>query len=97
MTVTVQKKRERRDAIINLRIPARTRELIDAAADAVGKSRTQFVVDSARAQAVDVLLDQRIFNLDEKAFAAFVAVLDNPPAPNKKLKALMARKAPWQR
>ncbi|MGH6908208.1 MAG: DUF1778 domain-containing protein, partial [Aestuariivirga sp.] len=88
--------RPRRDVTINLRLPAQTRDLLDAAAQAVGKNRTQFVVDSARAQAIDVLLDKRIFNLDEASFDAFAAALDNPPAPSQKLKELMARKAPWE-
>ena len=88
--------RSRRDAIINLRVPAKLRDLFDAAAEAVGKTRTQFVVDSAHTQAIDVLLDKRIFKLDEAAFAAFHAALDNPPAPNEKLQALFARKSPWE-
>jgi uncharacterized protein (DUF1778 family) len=88
--------RARRDAIINLRVPTKLRDLFDAAADAVGKTRTQFVVDSAHAHAIDVLLDKKIFKLDDAAFAAFHAALDNPPASNEKLKALFARKAQWE-
>src|SRR5690242_13431500 len=49
---------------INLRIETRTRQLIDDAAAVVGKTRTEFMVESARQQAVDVLLDQRLFVLD---------------------------------
>jgi uncharacterized protein (DUF1778 family) len=77
-------------------VPTQTRELIDAAASAVGKSRTEFVVDSAREHAVDVLLDQRFFNLSPEQFEAFAAVLDAPPPPTEKLKALMRAKAPWE-
>lgn len=88
--------KSRRDAIINLRVPARLRDLFDAAAEAVGKTRTQFVVDSAYTHAVDILLDKKIFKLDETAFAAFHAALEKPPAPNEKLQALFARKAPWE-
>lgn len=49
---------------INLRIEAQTRALIDEAAAVLGKTRTEFMIDSARALAIDVLLDQRLFVLD---------------------------------
>src|SRR4051812_40202510 len=66
---------------INLRIESRTRQLIDDAAAVLGKTRTEFMIDSARIQAIDVLLDQRLFVLDSGRFEAFVDALDNPPAP----------------
>ncbi len=81
---------------INLRIEANTRELIDEAAAVLGKTRTEFMVDSARAQAIDVLLDQRLFALDAARHEAFVAALDNPPAPGPKLKALLKRVPAWE-
>jgi len=87
---------ERRDTTINVRLTARTRDLIDSAASLVGKTRSEFVLESARQQATDVLLDQRLFMLDADAYAAFVAVLDNPPAPAARLKALLADKSPWE-
>ncbi len=80
---------------INLRIEAQTRRLIDDAAAVLGKTRTEFMIDSARTRAVDVLLDQRLFVLDEAGFDSFVAVLDNPPAPGPKLRALMGRAPVW--
>ncbi|MBP0652344.1 DUF1778 domain-containing protein, partial [Mycobacterium tuberculosis] len=49
---------------INLRIETNTRQLIDDAAAVLGKTRTEFMVESARRQAIDVLLDQRLFVLD---------------------------------
>ncbi len=80
---------------INLRIEVQTRRLIDDAAAVLGKTRTEFMVDSARTRAVDVLLDQRLFVLDDAAFDSFVAALDNPPAPGPKLRALMRRTPAW--
>ena len=82
---------------INLRIEAQTRQLIDDAAAVLGKSRTEFMIDSARRQAIDVLLDQRLFKLDPERYRAFVAALDNPPAPGPKLKALLAREPVWRK
>lgn len=81
---------------INLRIGTQTRRLIDEAAASLGKSRTEFMVDSARAQAIDVLLDRRLFTLDAAGFDTFAAALDQPPPPGPKLKALLRRKAAWE-
>lgn len=82
---------------INLRIETGTRQLIDDAAAVLGKTRTEFMVESARRQAVDVLLDQRLFTLDHERYGAFVQALDNPPAPGPKLKALLRRTPAWQK
>ena len=82
---------------INLRIETGTRQLIDDAAAVLGKTRTEFMVESARRQAVDVLLDQRLFTLDSERYDAFMHALDNPPAPGPKLKALLRRTPAWQK
>jgi len=82
---------------INLRIEAGTRRLIDDAAAVLGKTRTEFMVESARRQAVDVLLDQRLFALDDARHAAFMQAFDNPPAPGPKLRALLRRVPAWQK
>lgn len=82
---------------INLRIETTTRQLIDDAAAILGKTRTEFMVESARRQAIDVLLDQRLFMLDPKRFDTFVHVLDNPPAPGPKLRSLLRRVPAWQK
>jgi uncharacterized protein (DUF1778 family) len=89
--------RERRRDTINLRVPEKTRHLIDSAAAAVGKSRTDFMLDSARDRAVDVLLDQRLFMLEPDAYDAFVRALDNPPPAGAKLKALMKKRPLWEK
>ena len=82
---------------INLRIETHTRQLIDDAAAVLGKTRTEFMVESARRQAVDVLLDQRLFVLDPERYDAFLHALDNPPAPGPKLKSLLRRVPAWRK
>lgn len=89
--------RKRKAAVINLRMPAEVRDLIDTAADVQGKTRTAFIVESSRKEAIDVLLDQRFFALNNEQYDAFVKALDEPPAPNAKLKQLLASRAPWER
>lgn len=82
---------------INLRIEAGTRQLIDNAAAILGKTRTEFMIESARQQAIDVLLDQRLFVLDSERYDAFIRALDNPPAPGPKLRSLLRRVPAWQK
>ena len=82
---------------INLRIEANTRLLIDEAAAILGKTRTEFMIDSARRQAIDVLLDQRLFVLDHDRYEAFMHALDNAPAPGPKLRSLLRRVPAWQK
>lgn len=88
--------RPKADTTITMRLPAQTRELIDRAAATVDKTRTEFVLESARKRAVDVLLDQRVFHLDAAATEAFTNILEKPPAPVEALRALMQSKSPWE-
>jgi uncharacterized protein (DUF1778 family) len=52
--------------------------LIDRAAEAVGKNRSEFMLDAATREATMVLLDRRLFQLDARAFKRFAAALDAP-------------------
>ena len=81
---------------INLRIEAGTKTLIDDAAAILGKTRTEFMIESARRQAIDVLLDQRLFRLDPDRHDAFLHALDNPAAPGPKLRSLLRRVPAWR-
>ena len=81
---------------INLRIEASTRQLIDDAAAILGKTRTEFMIESARLQAIEVMLDQRLFVLDSDRYDAFMRALDNPPAPGPRLRSLLRQTPAWQ-
>jgi uncharacterized protein (DUF1778 family) len=81
---------------INLRIETQTRQLIDDAAALLGKTRTEFMIDCARALAIDTLLDRRHFALDEGQFQSFADALDNPPPPGPKLRALLRQEPAWK-
>lgn len=87
---------QKRDIQINMRLPRSVLQLIDSAAEVLSKTRSDFILESARQHAVDVLLDQRYFVLEADQFAEFVRQLDAPPAANERLKKLMKRKAPWE-
>jgi uncharacterized protein (DUF1778 family) len=86
-----------RGITINLRADTATRTLIDRAAEQVGKNRSEFMLEAARREATRVLLDQRLFLLDEKAYARFTAALDQPPTENRRLRRLLTTKAVWDK
>ena len=80
---------------ISIRAKAGQRDLIDQAADRLGRSRSDFMLEAACRQAEDVLLDQTYFALDAKSFAAFQDMLDKPPAPTDRLRRTLKARAPW--
>ena len=82
---------------MSLRIDHETRSLIERAASILGQNKTEFMLTSARDRATEVLLSQTFFRLPSADWNAFVGALDNPPPPNAKLKALLARRMPWER
>ncbi len=86
-----------RAAAINLRALPEQRDLIDHAAQLLGKNRSDFMLEAACDRAQAVLLDQVFFGLDADKFAQFTALLDAPPAPNVGLDRLMAVRKPWDR
>jgi len=81
---------------LNVRIKPEDRNLIDRAAHLLGKSRTDFLLEAGRRAAEDALLDQTLFKVSPKVYAAFVARLDAPPAPNARLSRSMKTPAPWE-
>jgi uncharacterized protein (DUF1778 family) len=86
-----------RDEVINLRASQNQKTLIDRAATTLGRSRSDFMLDSACKEAQAVLLDQRYFTLPAEDFRRFEAMLDRPPADNARLRRLLKTRAPWGR
>lgn len=85
-----------RVAAINLRALPEQRDLIDHAANLLGKNRSDFMLEAACERAQAVLLDQVFFGLDAEKFRQFTAMLDAQPRANEGLERLMAVKAPWE-
>ncbi len=96
MPATDNNSSKTRDETINLRASREQKSLIDQAADALGRSRSDFMLDSACREAEAVLLDRRYFVVQEKAFKRFTAMLDKPPAENRKLRRLLQTRPPWE-
>jgi len=85
-----------RSVTINLRADLVKRALIDRAAERLGQNRSEFMLEAACRAATAVLLDQRLFLLDEQAYKRFTAALDTPPTENNRLRRLLRTKAAWE-
>ena len=74
---------------ISIRAKSRQRDLIDQAAEHLGRTRSDFMLEAACREAEDVLLDAQSFD-------RFQALLDKPPEPTERLRRLLLTKAPWE-
>jgi uncharacterized protein (DUF1778 family) len=82
--------------MINLRADKSKRALIDRAAEALGKNRSEFMLEAACREATSVLLDRAFFHLDKRAYRKFIAALDKSPTENPRLRRLLSSKPPWE-
>jgi uncharacterized protein (DUF1778 family) len=80
---------------LNIRIRPEEQNLIDRAAKARGKNRTDFILDAARLAAEEALLDQALITVSPEAYAEFLTRLDMPPHPNERLRKTIQTPAPW--
>jgi uncharacterized protein (DUF1778 family) len=71
------------------------RDLIDRAAQLLGKNRSDFMLEAACDKAQAVVLDHVFFALDADKFRQFTELLDSPPARNPGLERLKAVKPRW--
>lgn len=83
-----------RSTTINLRAPAEKKALIDRAAEALGKSRTDFMLDTLCQKAHEILADRSEFRLNGQDFAAFNRLLDKPV--NEAALRMLSKRAPWE-
>lgn len=81
---------------LNIRIQPELRGLIDRAAELMGKTRTDFMLDASRKAAEETLLDRTLFTAGEQAYGEFLARLDAPPRPSDCLRRTMTTPAPWE-
>lgn len=82
---------------LSLRISTKDRMLIDRAAEATHKSRTEFLLDSARAAAMDALLDRNLFVLGREEFRKFEKALKAAPKSADIVRELKERPSPWKK
>ena len=87
----------RKDEVIQIRASGETKAILNRAASLRGQKLSEFMLDSARRQAEETILDQRVFFLEPRAHERFVALLDAPPALGPDAAARLKRKAPWDK
>ena len=88
---------QNRAAPINIRARTTQRNLIDKAAAMLNKNRSDFMLEAACREAENVLLDQRLFLVDDKAWQAFETLIDAPVKDNLALRKVLRDKAPWEK
>ena len=93
--LAVERAQAREAVSINIRAKAWQRDLIDQAAERLGRTRSDFMLEAACRRAEDVLLDQAFFTVDQGTFAKFQELLDRPLPATDSLRRLLKTKAPW--
>lgn len=87
----------RKDCSITMQLPEADIVLIDRAAIARGRSRTDFVREAAVRAAENVLMGQRLVRMGAKGFAEFIALLEQPAEAIPALDDVLRRPAPWDK
>lgn len=94
--MNTQKNIAEKNVAINMRVEPNKRNLIDMAATILGRDRTSFILEAACKQAEEVILDKRMFFVDNSAFDAFERALEsNSMENNKCLQSLLSREKRW--
>jgi len=85
-----------RDKQINIRATDEERAVIDYAASLVNKNRTDFIIEKAVHEAQNIILDQRVFVLDDISYQAFIEQLELPVQNIEGRQRLMDAKPEWK-
>lgn len=85
-----------RDKQINVRATDEERAIIDYAASLVNKNRTDFIIERAVNEAQNIILDQRVFILDDSRYQTFIQQLEAPVQNAEGRKRLMDAKPEWK-
>ena len=81
--------RTTRSEKLDLRLRRADKLALQAAAAALRRSVSEFVLESALARADEALADRRSFGLNATQWNAFMAALDAPPRPLPRLERLL--------
>jgi uncharacterized protein (DUF1778 family) len=74
---------------LDLRLTGHAKRIIQAAAAALRRSVSEFVLESALARADEELADRQTFHLSAEQWRAFLTALDAPPRPLPRLQRLL--------
>lgn len=78
---------------IELRVSAKQKDTFARAAKARGETMTDFINDAASTAAEEALANRTSFALSSQQWTAFVAALDRPAQPKKRLAKLLRKKS----
>jgi uncharacterized protein (DUF1778 family) len=87
---------ELKNHTLSMRLPDADIAMIDRAARLRGRSRTDFVRDSAVRAAEDVIMETSLVRMSASDFAAFTSTLAAPAVAVPEIVELMRRSAPWE-
>ena len=82
---------------VNLRTSSERLAFIDRAAAIRGVSRTEFVLRSSEAAAIEILNERPVIALDDGAWDDFIAALDAPVEIDAAVRARYERRPRWER
>lgn len=71
---------------VSARVPAHVYDTLTEAAGLMGATLNQFLVQSALEKAQEVIESERLIKMTTRSAYTFFDALENPPAPNKKLR-----------
>ena len=83
--MTISKENQR----VSARVPAHVYDRLTQAADLMGATLNQFLIQSAIEKAQTVIENERLIKMTTRSANAFFDTIENPPDPNKKLKDAM--------
>jgi Uncharacterized protein conserved in bacteria len=96
MPTTASIRKTPRENQINIRATDEERAVIDYAASLVNKNRTDFIIELAYQEAKNIILDQRLFVLDDECYDSFITQLEAPVQNVEGRERLMAVKPEWK-
>ena len=82
---------------VNFRTSSERLAVIDRAAEIRGLTRTEFVLRSSEAAAIEILNERPVIALDDEAWDDFAAALDAPVVIDPAVKARYAHQPQWDR
>ena len=82
---------------VSFRVTEERLALIDRAAAIRGVTRTEFVLRSSEAAAIEVLNERSVIVLDDETCDAFITALDAPVEPDAGLTGRFSRQPSWDR
>ncbi len=82
-------------AQVNFRTSSERLAFIDRAAAIRGVTRTEFVLRSSEAAAIETLNERPLLTLDDETYEAFTTALDAPVESDPSLKERFARRPLW--